>query len=94
MYDPATFTLQWVNAANRNDGRTKLIDLQWNVNAVPPKAGACGVRSSDPNAICLVTQWLGYTDQNGTIGTGPSFGTQGHVLCDFDYNSCPAGVKP
>jgi hypothetical protein len=94
VYNPTTFTLQWVNAANRNDGKTKLVDLQWNVNATPGTPGACGIRASDPNAICLVTQWLGYTDQNGTIGNGPSFGAQGHVLCDFDYNSCPAGAKP
>jgi len=93
-YNPATFTLQWVNATTQSDGKTKLIDAQWTVNGTPSTPGACGVRSSDPNAVCLVTTWLGYTDLNGTVGTGPSFGPQGHVLCDFTYNSCPAGIKP
>ena len=68
--------------------------FDWSVNGTPATPGFCGVRGSDPNAICLHTTWLGYTDQNGEVGTGPDFGTQGHVLCDFTYNSCPAGVKP
>ena len=98
-YNPANFAVQWVNPVTQSDGRTKLVDLKWIVNATAGTPGACGlppsgIRPSDPNAICLETTWLGYTDQNGTVGTGPSFGVQGHVLCDFTYNSCPANVKP
>jgi len=30
----------------------------------------------------------------GLVKTAEDFGTQGEVLCDFTYNSCPVGVKP
>ena len=82
----------WWDATSKNVGNKVTFD--WTVNGTPGSPGACGVRASDPNAVCLVTKWLGYTDQNGTVGSGASFGAQGHVLCDFDYNSCPAGVRP
>jgi hypothetical protein len=41
-----------------------------------------------------VTKWKGYTTRNGEVGDGADFGTQGFVLCDFTYNSCPKKVKP
>jgi hypothetical protein len=85
--------LQWINNVTWNDTNKK-VQMAWSVDATPGTPGFCGVRASDPNAICIHTTWLGYTDQNGEVGTGPDFGTQGHVLCDFTYNSCPAGVKP
>jgi hypothetical protein len=55
-YDPATFALQWVDATSLADGATKLVDLMWIVNGVPGTPGACGIRPSDPNALCLVLQ--------------------------------------
>lgn len=92
FYNATTKILSWWDATSKNVGNK--VSFDWTVNGTPASPGACGVRAPDPNAVCLVTTWLGYTDQNGTVGTGPSFGTQGHVLCDFDYNSCPAGVRP
>ena len=52
-YDPATFKLQWVNATSLADGATKLVSLEWIVNGTPGSPGACGIRTSDPNALCL-----------------------------------------
>ena len=92
FYNPTTKILSWWDLTSKNVGNK--VEFDWTVNGTPATPGFCGVRSSDPNAICLVTKWLGYTDQNGTVGSGASFGAQGHVLCDFDYNSCPAGVRP
>ena len=84
--------LSWWDSASKDvDNKVK---FGWTVNGTPATPGFCGIRASDPNSICLVMKWLGYTDINGTVGSGVTFGTQGHVLCDFDYNSCPAGVKP
>ena len=91
VYNSTARTIDWYNPATRTGANAYEVAFNWTVAG---HEGACGVRSSDPNAICLVTTWLGYTDQNGEVGTGPDFGTQGHVLCDFTYNSCPAGVKP
>ncbi len=91
-YNPSTKILSWWDATSKDTANK--VKFGWTVNGTPASPGACGVRPSDPNALCLVTTWLGYTDQNGTVGTGPDFGTQGHVLCDFTYNSCPDGVKP
>jgi Flp pilus assembly protein TadG len=92
FYNPSTKILSWWDSASKDVNNT--VKFDWTVNGTQASPGFCGVRASDPNAICLVTTWLGYTDENGTVGTGPSFGTQGHVLCDFTYNSCPAGVRP
>jgi Flp pilus assembly protein TadG len=97
FYNPSTKILSWWNATSKNSANA--VKFDWTVNGTPGSAGACpapggGPRPPDANAVCLVTTWLGYTDQNGTVGDGPDFGTQGHVLCDFTYNSCPDGVKP
>jgi Flp pilus assembly protein TadG len=91
-YNPSTQILSWWNLATKDTANK--VTFGWTVNGTPASPGACGVRASDPNALCLVMTWLGYTDQNGSVGNGPDFGTQGHVLCDFTYNSCPDGVKP
>jgi hypothetical protein len=91
-YNAATKTLSWWDGLSKDVGNS--VKFGWKISGSPAQPGVCGIRSSDPNAICLEMTWLGYTDQNGTIGSGPTFGTQGHVLCDFNYNSCPAGVKP
>jgi Flp pilus assembly protein TadG len=96
-YNPLTEILSWWNAATKDPANK--VTFGWTVNGTPDSPGACPgpgntARNSDPNAICLVMTWLGYTDKNGSVGTGPTFGTQGEVLCDFNYNSCPDGVKP
>jgi len=96
-YNPTTKILSWWNLTTK-DIKNK-VTFGWTVNGTPDSPGACPgpnntARQSDPNALCLVMTWLGYTDKNGSVGSGQSFGTQGEVLCDFTYNSCPAGVKP
>ena len=91
-FNPSTNILSWWDVTSKNVANK--VKFNWTINGTPPSPGLCGVHAPDPNAICLQTTWLGYTDQNGTVGNGPSFGTQGHVLCDFDYNSCPANVRP
>ncbi len=92
FYNSTTKMLSWWDAASKDVGNK--VKFAWTVNGTPAIPGVCGVRSPDPNAVCLETKWLGYTDQNGTVGSGTSFGAQGHVLCDFTYNSCPAGIRP
>jgi hypothetical protein len=98
FYNSSTEILSWWNLTSK-DVRNK-VNFSWTVSGTPDSPGACPgpgntARPKDPNAICLVMTWLGYTDQNGTVGTGPDFGTQGEVLCDFNYQgSCPDGVKP
>jgi Flp pilus assembly protein TadG len=92
FYNPSTKMLSWWDSASKDVGDA--VSFSWTVNGTPATPGACGIRAPDSNALCLVTTWLGYTDQNGTVGSGPSFGVQGHVLCDFTYGSCPAGINP
>ncbi len=42
-----------------------------------------------------MTTWLGYTDQNGTVGYGSiDFGPKDMCSAILTYNSCPAGIKP
>jgi hypothetical protein len=89
----APLTLQWVNPLTA--GLTnKMINLNWNVDGTPPTLGYCGLHASDPNAVCIVTTWQGYSTRGSVIGEGPDEGTRGFILCDFQYDSCPAGVKP
>ena len=91
-YDPNTKTVQWVATGTKRTGSKEgdddvHISFSWS-NAGTP--GACGVRDSDPNAICLVTEWRGFTTGPGPIGTGTNFGPSGIKLCDLDYTvGCP-----
>ena len=53
-------------------------------------SGACGVHQSDPNAICLVTEWRGFTTGPGPVGGGTSFGPTGVALCNLTLKAgCP-----
>jgi hypothetical protein len=94
IYTDSTHHLDWYNAATRPNAQNYNISFSWKINDTPASPGYCGLHAPDPNAICLVTKWLGYTSQNETVGNGKDFGTQGFVLCDFTYNSCPKNVKP
>jgi Flp pilus assembly protein TadG len=98
VYDATTHQLDWYNSPSailsRQGADDYKIDFTWKMADTPASPGYCGTRPPDSTALCIVTTWLGYTDQNGEVGSGQNFGTQGHVLCDFTYNSCPAGVKP
>jgi Putative Flp pilus-assembly TadE/G-like len=51
--------------------------------------GACAGHRSDPNAICLVTQWEGFTTGAGGVGGGTSFGAESVALCDRSLQTCP-----
>ena len=81
-YDATARTITWrtANATNLK------IQFGWSMNGTP---GACGIRPSDPNAICLVTQWKGFTTGPGPVGEGEAFGAQSFVLCDRNLGSCP-----
>jgi hypothetical protein len=63
------------------------VSFNWKFSDSP---GACGNHNSDPNAICLVTEWRGFTTGPGPIGGGQSFGVNGIKLCDLNYKAgCP-----
>jgi Flp pilus assembly protein TadG len=91
-YDPNTKTIQWVATGTGRVGTKESdddvhISFDWD-NAGTP--GACGIHPSDPNAICLVTEWRGFTTGPGPIGSGTNFGVGGITLCDLDYSvGCP-----
>jgi hypothetical protein len=91
-YDPNTKTITWVATATKRSGKGESdddlqISFGWQ-NAGTP--GACGIHPSDPNAICLVTEWRGFTTGPGPIGAGTNFGVGGIKLCDLDYSlGCP-----
>jgi hypothetical protein len=92
-YDPANRSITWVANATKPNGTKESdddlhISFNWQ-NAGTP--GACGdTHTSDPNAICLVTQWKGFTTGPGPVGSGSAWGPSGIVLCDLDYTvGCP-----
>ena len=91
-YDAAANTIQWVATGTRRTGSKESdddlhISFNWQ-NA--GTSGACGAHVSDPNAICLVTEWRGFTTGPGPVGSGSAWGPSGIVLCDLDYSvGCP-----
>jgi Flp pilus assembly protein TadG len=83
IYDESTHQIYWVTGSAPD----KKIVFGWSMNGSP---GACGYHDSDPNAICLVTEWRGFTTGPGPIGGGKSFGVNGIKLCDLNYKAgCP-----
>jgi hypothetical protein len=91
-YNAASRTVTWTGSPTRASGtRESDDDLQisfgWQNAGIK---GACGIRTSDPNAICLVTEWKGFSTAPGPIGVGPNFGVSGIKLCDLDFAAgCP-----
>ena len=81
-YDATARTITWRTAAATN---LKII-YGWSMNGT---AGACGIHPSDPNAICLVTEWRGFSTTGGTIGEGEDFGVSAFALCDLELGTCP-----
>ena len=53
MYDESTFTITWADATTKAQPG-KQVMFTWQVEWDAGDAGYCGVRSSDPNSICLV----------------------------------------
>jgi Flp pilus assembly protein TadG len=90
LYEDGTVT--WTGSPTQAAGTKESdddlrISFGWQNTGVE---GACGTRTSDPNAICLVTQWQGFTTAPGTVGVGPDFGTSGIKLCDLGFSvGCP-----
>lgn len=81
-YDPVARTITW-----RQPNATDLkVQYGWSMNGTE---GACGTRPSDPNAICIVTEWRGFTTSSGAIGSGKNFGVSAFALCDLELGSCP-----
>jgi Flp pilus assembly protein TadG len=83
VYDESTHTISWIKASSTN----KKVVFDWSFNGT---AGACGVHQSDPNAICLVTEWRGFTTGPGPVGGGANFGPTGVALCNLTLKAgCP-----
>jgi Flp pilus assembly protein TadG len=92
-YDPVARSIRWIANATKPNGTKESdddlkISFNWQ-NAGTP--GACGsTHTSDPNAICLVTLWKGFTTGPGPVGGGEAFGPSGIRLCDLNYSvGCP-----
>ena len=91
-YDATTKTITWVATGTQRVGSKERdddlhISFGWQNQGTP---GACGIHDSDPNAICLVTEWRGFTTGPGPIGNGTNFGVSGIKLCDLEYAAgCP-----
>jgi len=81
-FDATARTITW-RAAPANNLK---VTYGWSMNGT---AGACGIHPSDPNAICLVTEWQGFSTTGGTIGEGEDFGVSAFALCDLTIGSCP-----
>ena len=81
-YDTAARTITW-RTAQASDLK---VTYGWSMNGT---AGACGIHPSDPNAICLVTEWQGFSSTAGVIGEGEDFGVSAFALCDLTLGSCP-----
>ncbi|MGH2539444.1 MAG: pilus assembly protein TadG-related protein [Actinomycetota bacterium] len=83
-FDPVLDAITWRSA----DETDLKFQYGWSMNGM---TGACGSRPSDPNAICLLTEWRGFTTASGPIGTGQNFGVSAFALCDLELGTCPSG---
>jgi hypothetical protein len=63
-YDPVDQDLTWLGP-RLNRVR---ISFDWVIQGTPATPGRCGVRSSDPNASCIVLVWEGPTIGGYTPG--------------------------
>jgi hypothetical protein len=83
VYDESTHVITWLTGSAPD----KKVVFTWSTNGHP---GACGIHPSDPNAICLVTEWRGFTTGPGPIGGGENFGPGAVQLCELTYAAgCP-----
>jgi hypothetical protein len=81
-YDPVARQITW-RSPNESDLK---VEYGWSMNGT---TGACGSRPSDPNAICIVTEWRGFTTSSGPIGSGKNFGVSAFALCSLELGTCP-----
>jgi Putative Flp pilus-assembly TadE/G-like len=89
IYNSATHHIDWYNALTRPGAENYKTKFNWTINAVAPTPGICHPHLSDPNAICLQMQYLGFDTGGNVVGVGELFGTFGYVLCDRNLATCP-----
>jgi hypothetical protein len=83
FFDPVLRTIRWVGPAVTGVN----VEYDWSTVVT---AGACPGHAPDPNAICLVTEWRGFTTSTGGICLNcPSFGADNILLCDRTLATCP-----
>jgi Flp pilus assembly protein TadG len=63
-YDESTHVLTWRRAA----AARVTVKFDWSNDSI---GGACPGHTSDPNAICLVTEWDGFRVYSGILTQGP-----------------------
>jgi Flp pilus assembly protein TadG len=82
-YDEQTKILTWHHLPST----AEKISFSWSTNGSP---GDCGIRPSDPNALCLVTKWRGFSTGPGPICPScTGFGVNNILLCDRTLATCP-----
>jgi hypothetical protein len=94
LFNPTSpYRIDWYNLATGGFGgstaKTYDVHFTWTVNGIAPTPGICHPHTSDPNALCLQTEYQGFTTVGGTVGVGPNFGTLGYLLCDRTLATCP-----
>jgi hypothetical protein len=67
-YDTVTHVITWTQGSNQNNVK---VEWDWSTPGTP---GKCGIRDSDPNAICLVVSWQGFRTGGINPGGGEDFG--------------------
>ena len=83
VYDESTHTITWITGSSPE----KKVVFDWSFTGT---SGACGIHPSDPNALCLVTEWRGFTTGPGPVGGGKNFGPTGVALCNLTLKAgCP-----
>ncbi len=83
FYDTTQNTIRWVGLPQLG----AVVTYDWSFNGTGP----CGYHpSAGGNAVCLLTQWEGFSSSTGTICTTcPNFGVTNILLCDRTLATCP-----
>jgi Flp pilus assembly protein TadG len=84
-YEASSRTITWGSTPTNANAEPVKISFDWSFNGT---AGACGNRTSDPNALCLVTEWRGFQSGPGPAGNGTDFGVRSIRLCDLALGNC------
>jgi Flp pilus assembly protein TadG len=84
-YDAVSQTITWGATPTQPNEEAVKISYDWSFKGA---AGACGNRSRDPNALCLVTEWRGFVAGPGKPGAGTDFGVRSIRLCDIPLGNC------
>jgi hypothetical protein len=71
-FNPDTNVLSWWDGSSQDVGNR--VSFGWTVDGSAATPGACGVRASDPDAICLVMQWQGRLRELRVTKDGPRHG--------------------